>query len=109
LDFFVTFFFDGAIFSTGAVRGATVVAVAVPSVAAGASATAAMLPGTLVVELALGSFPAPSADRLLTVSDRFSAEDGAFACVARAGVLAPADTVSIGRTNVRAATEGSVG
>jgi hypothetical protein len=86
----------------------TIVAVAGPSVAAGVSGTAAMLPGTRVVELAFGSFAAPSADRLLTVSDRFSVEDGAFACVACAGVLAATDAASIGRTNVRAATDGSV-
>jgi hypothetical protein len=66
-----------------------------------------MLPGARV-ELALGSLAALSADRLLTVSDRFSVDDEAFARVAGADV-APADTVSIGRTNVRAATEGSIG
>jgi hypothetical protein len=56
----------GAIFSAGplaAVGGAAIVAVDGPSVAAGASAKAVMPSGGRVVELALASFAAPSADR----------------------------------------------
>jgi hypothetical protein len=111
LDFFVIFFLIDATFSTGsleaaeAVARAAIAAIANPSVVAGASATAAVPSG--IVELVLVLFAAPSADRLFTVNGRFSVEDGELACVARAGRLAPADPASIGRSNVRAATEGS--
>jgi len=110
LDFFVIFFLIDATFSTGsleAVAGAAIAAIANPSVVAGASATAAVSSGTRVVELVLVLFAAPSADRLFTASGRFSVEDGELACVAGAGGFAPADPPSVGRTNVRAATEGS--
>jgi hypothetical protein len=110
LEFFIAFLLLDAIFSTGslaAVGGAAIVAVDGPSVAAGASAKAVMPSGGRVVELALASFVAASADRLFTVSDRFSVKDGAFPCVASADVLARADAASRGRTKVRAPTEGS--
>ena len=108
LDFFVIFFLIDATFSTGSletVAGAAIAAIANPSVVAGASATAAVPSG--IVELVLVLLAAPSADRLFTVSGRFSVEDGELACVAGAGGFAPADPASVGRTNVRAATEGS--
>ena len=108
MDFFVIFFLIDAIFSTGsleAVAGAAIAAIANPSVVAGASATAAVPSG--IVELVLVLLAAPSADRLFTASGRFSVEDGELACVAGAGGFAPADPPSVGRTNVRAATEGS--
>ena len=83
LDFFVIFFLIDATFSTGSletVAGAAIAAKANPSVVAGASATAAVPSG--IVELVLVLLAAPSADRLFTVSGRFSVEDGELACVA---------------------------
>jgi hypothetical protein len=83
-------------------------AVASPSVAAGASAKAAMRSGAHVVELSPGLLVAPSTDRLFDPGISLLVEDGAFACDTGAGLLAPADAVSIGLTNVRAATDNSV-
>jgi hypothetical protein len=83
LDFFVIFFLIDATFSTGSletVAGAAIASIANPSVVAGASATAAVPSG--IVELVLVLLAAPSADRLFTVSGRFSVEDGELACVA---------------------------
>ena len=110
LDFFDFFLIDtilprGFLATMG---GAAIAAVASPSVAAGASAKAAMPSGAHVVELSLGLLVAPSTDRLFDAGNSLLVEDGAFACDTGAGLLAPADAVSIGLTNVRAATDDSV-
>jgi hypothetical protein len=110
MDFFDFFLIDtilptGFLATTG---GAAIAAVASPSVAAGASAKAAMRSGAHVVELSLGLLVAPSTDRLFDPGISLLVEDGAFACDTGAGLLAPADAVSIGLTNVRAATDNSV-
>jgi hypothetical protein len=84
LDFFMTFFLMGARFSTGclaAIGRAAVVLGSGPSVAAAVSVRDAMPTGACGVELVLGSFAPPSADRLF---------------------------VSVDRTNVRSATEDSI-
>jgi len=110
LDFFDFFLID-IILPTGflaTMGGAAIAAVANPSVAAGASAKAAMPSGSHVVELSLGLLVTPSTDRLFGAGNRLLVEDGAFACDTGVRLLAPADAVSIGLTNVRAATDDSV-
>ena len=80
LDFFDFFLID-TILPTGflATTGGAAIA-ASPSVAAGASAKAAMPSGAHVVELSLGLLVAPSTDRLFDAGNSLLVEDGAFAC-----------------------------
>jgi len=78
LDFFDFFLVDTGFLAT--MGGAAIAAVASPSVAAGASAKAAMPSGAHVVELSLGLLGVSSTDRLFDAGNCLLVEDGAFAC-----------------------------
>src|SRR5262249_21701544 len=78
LDFFIAFLLAGAEFCADPLAAAAGTAIALvddPSVAAGATAKAAMASGARAAELARGSFAVSCADRLCTANACFSPKD----------------------------------